>query len=150
MAIQWVDAYQDARYGVAVFDLLEDVTNLVAESMPLGVEIIENESGAFALALLDGVDTLLQVDLANPSRSAEIELPAPPVAIGSMPDGRFVISHEISVGMISVLDPNDPENLTTISGFAAAGLLADDESYNATLKENNHDLEYFIDTGCLS
>lgn len=123
-----VDAYQDARYGVAVFDLIgQDVTNLVAESMPIGVELIENENGAFALALLDGVDTLLQVDLANPSRSAEIELPAPPVAIGSMPDGRFVISHEVSTGMISILDPNDPENLTTISGFAAAGLLADDE-----------------------
>ena len=123
-----VDAYQDARYGVAVFDLVnQEITNLVAESMPIGVELIENENGAFALALLEGVDTLLQVDLNNPSRSTEIELPAPPVTIGSMPDGRFVISHQVSMGMISILDPNNPEQLTTISSFAAAGLMAEDE-----------------------
>ena len=123
-----VDGYQDARYGIAVIDIQNDnVTSLVAESMPIGVELIENETGAYALALLDGIDTLLQVDLANPSQSAEIELPAPPVAIDSMPDGRFVISHEVSMGMVSILDPNDLENLITISGFAAAGFLAEDE-----------------------
>ena len=41
-----------------------------------------------------------------------------------MPDGRFVISHDFDMGMISFLDPATLE-LSTIDGFALESILAE-------------------------
>ena len=131
-----IDAYQDARYGLAVLDMEgDDVVNLVAETQPIGLEIVEGTDGDFALVLLEGKDTLLQVNLANPSQSVEVDLPAPPITIATQPvtvDGeqeKFIISHNVDVGMVSILDPKTLE-IQTITGFGLAGSLSQPEFFN--------------------
>jgi hypothetical protein len=121
-----LDYYQDSRYGLAVLDMSSnDAVSLVAEARPLGIALIEDGEDSCALAVMEGVDTLLQVNLSDPSGATMIDLPAAPTAIGALPDGRFAISHDIGLGMVSFLDPETLE-LKTVSGFAAAGLLQDD------------------------
>jgi hypothetical protein len=130
-----IDAYQDARYGLAILDMEgDDVVNLVAESQPIGLEIVEGDDGDFALVLLEGKDTLLQVDLANPSQSLEVDLPATPIAISTRPtvdseQEKFIISHNVDVGMVSILDPKTLE-IKTITGFGLAGSLVQPEFFN--------------------
>jgi hypothetical protein len=72
--------------------------------------------------LLDGVETLLMIDLAAPSAARQIELDAPPLGIGEMPDGSFYITHDSPLGLVTFLDPTDPSSLEVASGFATLGL----------------------------
>ena len=119
-------SYQDANSGVAIIDLgSNDIVNLVAESRPVGVEIIDLEGASYALVLLSGLDYVLKLDLANPLNAEQIDLPAAPLSLGTMPDGRFLIAHDSKLGMVSMFDPSASSDaaLNTISGFAAAGLL---------------------------
>jgi hypothetical protein len=121
-----VDSEQDARWGLGVIDLSTDKeVSLVTESAPVGLALVESEGTTFALLLLEGVDYLLQLDLQNLSAFSTIDLPAPPVSIGDLPDGRFYITHESRFGLISFLDPATGD-LLPASGFATAGLLVDD------------------------
>ncbi len=121
-----IDQYQDANWGLAVLDLLgDDAISLVVEAEPVGVELLENEDGAFALVLMDGVDQLYEVNLAQPGAATAIDLPAPPTGIGTLPDGRFYITHDASLGLISFLDPATGA-LAQASGFAAPSLFTDD------------------------
>jgi hypothetical protein len=118
-----LDEYQDQNYGLAVMDLADDeATNLVLQSEPVGLALTERDGRAWALVLLQDIETLLMIDLAQPSSAVEIELPAPPVAIGSMPDGSFTITHDSPLGLVTFLDPASPEDLKTASGFAVVGL----------------------------
>jgi hypothetical protein len=120
-----IDSYQDSRWGLGIMDLAsDDSVSLVAESMPVGLALVEVEEKSYALALLEGSDTLLQVDLSNPTSAVEVDLPAAPVAIGSMPDGNFVISHNQGLGMVSILNPTTLE-IQTMSNFAATNLFED-------------------------
>lgn len=129
-----VDAYQDSRWGVAILETTtNDSVNLVAESKPISLEIIENDSGSFALVLMEGLDYLLQVDLNAPSSSSKVDLPTAPLALGTMPDGRFVISHDLDMGMVSFLDPLTLE-LSTVDGFALEGVFQE-----ATLTRRNEE-----------
>ena len=122
-----IDYYQDSRWGLAVMDLSSDESvSLVAETRPVGLALVEGADTAYALALLEGSETLLQVDLSNPTQAVPVELPSPAVAISAMPDGQFVISHDQGLGMISVLDPETLE-LNTTQHFAAIGLLENSE-----------------------
>lgn len=122
-----VDYYQDARWGLSIMDLSgEEQVSLVAQSQPLGLALVEDAENAYGLVLLDGSDTLLQVNLAQPTASVEIDLPAPPLGIASMPDGKFVITHNQSLGMISILDPSTLE-LETMSNFAVTNLFEQKE-----------------------
>jgi DNA-binding beta-propeller fold protein YncE len=122
-----IDYYQDSRWGLSIMDLSgDDVVSLVAESKPIGLALVEDEENSYALALLEGSDTLLQVNLANPTSADEVALPAAPVSIASMPDGNFAISHDQGLGMVSVLDPNSLE-LKTVSNFAAINLFEQKE-----------------------
>ena len=106
----------------------DDVVNLVAESRPIGVELVEDENNSYALVLMEGVEFVLKMNLADPLGASKIDLPAPPVAIGSMQtaEGHFVISHDVDFGMISTLDPQT-ETLTTISGFGAVNILSENK-----------------------
>ena len=122
-----IDYYQDARWGLAIMDLSsDDSVSLVAETMPVGLALVEDAENSYALALMEGMDSLLQIDLSNPTSAVEVDLPAPPVSIGSMPDGNFVISHNQGLGMVSILDPNTLE-IQTMSNFAAINLFEDAE-----------------------
>jgi len=119
--------YQDSRYGLSILDLSSDESiSLVAQSEPIGVALVEDESNSYALALLAGSDTLLQVNLASPNAPAEVDLPAPPISIAAMPDGNFVITHNQSLGMVSILDPATLE-LQTMSNFAVTNLFEQKE-----------------------
>ena len=68
----------------------DEMVSFVLESQPVGLALVESSATTFGL-LLEGSDTLLQVDLANPSQPVEIGLAAPPTGIGALPDGRFWI-----------------------------------------------------------
>lgn len=117
-----MDGYQDSHWGIAILNTSNsDSVSLVAEAQPIALEIIENETGAFALILMEGLEYLLQVDLASPSNATKIELPSAPLALDVMPDGRFVIAHDMGMGMVSFLNPSDL-SLTTVQGFAPFGL----------------------------
>ena len=122
-----LDGYQDARWGLAIIDMLSDeAISLVTESEPIGLELVEDESGTtHALVLLAGLDYLLHVDLSDPGNAEQIDLEAPPVSIGSMPDGRFLIAHDSALGLLTWLDPTDLSQ-NTIGGFATTGLLSED------------------------
>jgi hypothetical protein len=123
-----LDQYQDQNWGLAVLDLGDDdIVNLIVEAEPVGMALAERDGRAYALVLLEGVETLLMIDLASPSAAQQIELPAPPLAIGEMPDGSFYITHDSPLGLATFLDPLDPSSLETASGFATLGLFDDYE-----------------------
>jgi hypothetical protein len=123
-----LDGYQDARWGLAVIDMTSDeAISLVTESQPVGLELVEDASGAaHALVLLEGLEYLLQVDLADPGNAVQVDLPAPPISIAALPDGRFLIAHDAPLGLITYLDPSDLSQ-NSVSGFATTGLLAEDD-----------------------
>jgi len=118
-----LEGFQDSRWGLGVVELTDDEsTSLVTESEPVGVALVAGEDTEFALVLLEGMEYLLHVDLSDPSTPGQIDLPAPPVSIGAMPDGRFLIAHDDPSGLISFLDP-ETLDLNSVGGFALTGLL---------------------------
>lgn len=120
-----LDNYQDNFYGIAILDMQsDDVVSLVAETRPIGLELIEDDVSSYALVLMEGKDDLLYIDLSNPSVPEEVALPAPPVSIETLPDGQFLITHEMGAGMVSFMDPSTLK-LKTVSGFAMTGLMED-------------------------
>jgi hypothetical protein len=121
-----LDGFQDARWGMGIVDLIgEDAVSLVTESAPVGIALVEDEDASYALVLLQDQEYLLYIDLANPSAATQVDLPAPPTRLSTLPDGRFLISHTASMGLLSFLDPQTLE-MQSASGFAVAGLLAED------------------------
>ena len=120
-------AFYDENYGFGIFRLApvtgdnpEDAIALVLESAPVGVALSADDNAEYALLLLDGVDTLLKVRL-DDATADEITLPAPPVGITASPDGRFVVTGDTGVGMVSFVDPAD-NGIVTVAGFATNGL----------------------------
>jgi len=131
-----IDAYYDENWGMSIIDLSDDDNiDLVLESQPVGMAFAESTTGEpYALLLLEGIDSLVQVDLWS-SQVSEVELPAPPTGIGTLPDGQFYITHQSALGLVSFLQPGS-EDLTVVSGFAGEGLFTDD-----TLPESSEDGE---------
>ncbi len=113
----------DAYYGLGVFDLsgAEDPIALVLEGAPVGLELTVNDGKDYALVLMDDVDGLQKIDLAS-ATNTEILLEETPLGIDAMPNGRFVVTHPNPLGLITFVDAGS-EDLVTVSGFAAAGLL---------------------------
>ena len=115
--------------GLVVVDLDEGTraTSLTLSSAPVALETVsDGAGGGYALLLLDGVETLLQLDLATPSFATEVELPAPPVRLTSLPDGTFVVLHDEAFGLVSFLSPGATEVGKGIaSGFATMNLLSE-------------------------
>ena len=121
-----LDAYQRSRWGLAVADLLSnDIVSLVLESKPVGLEMVQTDEGSFALLLLAGFDSLIQVDLSAPGNYSMIDLPSDPAGIDASPTGGFTIAHDSALGQISYLDPATGE-INTTGGFATAGWMDDD------------------------
>ncbi len=121
-----VDAgIQDRHWGLAILDLqTDDISNLILEAEPVGVALVQGESSAHALVLMHGVDSLIQVDLHQPGQIESIELSAPPAGIDAMPNGRFLITHDRALGLISFLQP-DSKKIKKASRFAANDLLTE-------------------------
>ncbi len=119
--------FYDDYYGLNVFDLVNDSTPaaLALESEPVGVQLISTDGVNAAFVLLNGLDELVQVDLATGS-SSSLELPAPPVGITAIPDGPFVVSHQSALGLISFYDVAS-DSFVTASNFATLGLYGERE-----------------------
>lgn len=120
------EAYTASHWGLGVLDLTgDDALSVTLTGTPAGVVLSDTAETTYALVLQEGEDELLFIDLAQPSGDERLSLPAPPTGIGTMPDGRFWITHEAALGMISFLDP-DTRELSTVSGFGALGLFTED------------------------
>ena len=117
-----LDAYQDSRWGLAVIDLVgEHETSLVLEAEPIGLALVERDGATYALVLMQGLEHLIQVNLAEPTFFTEVALEAPPLGIGQLASGQFYVTHDAALGLVSFLDPATGD-LTTASGFATPGL----------------------------
>lgn len=122
-----VEAYADARYGLAVLELSDDeVRNLVLEGVPTEVGLLAGDTTTHAMVLLDQDDEALLIDLSNPHPPAVIELVAPPARLGTLNDGRFWISHEAALGALTVIDPLAPGDQVVLEDFGAVGVFPDD------------------------
>lgn len=134
--------FYDQYYGLGIFDLVEqdEPISLALGGYPVGFELLENDAGAYALLLLDGVDELLQVNLENGTH-VPFALEEPPLGIAAMPGGQFVVTHEAALGLVTFVDPAklDPEDpdaaVVTVAGFATAGLLGDRKLPRRTSEE---------------
>ncbi len=116
-----VDALYDQSPGMEVLDLRDAGSEpFLLEGQGLDVAFVAGETSLDALVLQEGVDYLFHYDLYERS-SREIELSAPPVAIGSLSDGTFWITHDVALGLVSFLDPDG--GVTEIGGFAGLGVL---------------------------
>lgn len=117
-----VDAIYDQHPGMEIVDLRTDDTEpFLLEGQGLGVAFATDGTYLQALVLQQDVDYLYRLDLYT-RESAEIELSAPPVAIGAMPDGRFYITHDRALGLVSFLDPANGR-ITEVAGFASLGII---------------------------
>jgi len=120
-----LDGYQDSRWGLAIADLQTDeIASLVLESEPVGLELVEDGDSAFALLLLDGVESLIQVDLNSPGAVEEIDLSSSAAGIDAAPNGQFTISHTDAMGQLSFLNPESGK-LKSVSGFGSINILTD-------------------------
>jgi len=128
-----IDAYYDENWGMSIMDLSDDDNiDLVLESQPVGLAFAQNEAGEpYALLLLEGLDALVQVDLWS-AQVSEVELPAPATGIGALSDGKFYITHQAALGLISFLEPGADELEEVVGGFAAEGLFEDDSLEETT------------------
>jgi hypothetical protein len=121
-----VDSLYDQSWTLSLIDLTsDDVVDLLLEAEPVGLAVSEAKDTSYALLLMDGVESLLVVDV-RAGTATSVDLPAPPTSIGSLPDGTFYITHDAPLGMVSFLDPTNPEVLTAASGFAVSGFFTDD------------------------
>jgi hypothetical protein len=116
-----VDSLYDQHPGMEIVDLRSDESEpFLLEGQGLGVAFASDDALLNALVLQQGVDYLYRLDLYT-RQSEELELAAPPVAIGTMPDGRFFITHDRPLGLVSFLDPATGE-VVEVGGFAAVGV----------------------------
>ena len=117
-----VDQLYDENPGMEIVDLRSDETTpFLLEGQGLGVAFAGDELNLSALVLQESVDYLFRLDLYT-RQSEEIELSAPPVAIGTMPDGQFYITHDQALGLVSFLDP-DSGKIEEVAGFATLGMM---------------------------
>jgi DNA-binding beta-propeller fold protein YncE len=119
-------AEYDNNWGLSIIDLLDDRSiDFALEAEPIGLEFTGGEQGSdYALLLLDGVESVLQIDLLTTAVST-VDLPQAPTGLGSTPSGRFFITHDSPLGLVSVLDP-ETGAIETVGGFASAGLFTND------------------------
>jgi WD40 repeat protein len=122
-----LEGFQSSHWGLAIADLHgNSVVSLVLEAEPVGVELIAHEDKEYALLLLDGVHTLISIDLSTPGSHTTVELPSSPASIDVNPRGGFTIAHRSALGQVSFFDPSSGE-LQTTSGFAAAQFFTEEE-----------------------
>ncbi len=97
-----------------------DVKPFGLDGVGVGLTFASDADGSRALILQDGVDTLYS--LSWPSLQVKaVDLPSPPAAIGTMPDGTFYITHQDALGLVTFLD--DADNLVEVNGFGQLGML---------------------------
>ena len=126
--------YADSHWGLAVINARPDnpdddpeAVSLVLEAQPIGVEIIENESSGetFALVMLEGIDSVFELNLDRPSAFEEVDLVAP--SRYRRPTQRCRVLHHprCHAGLVSFYNPATKE-AQIAHGFAATELIDDD------------------------
>jgi len=117
-----IDGLYDNNPGLEIIDLNDDDTDpYILEGTGLGMAFSPTDTRLDTLVLQDGIDYLFQLDLLTKDE-VEIDLAEPPVAIGSLPQGPFYITHANPLGLVSFLDPATGE-VTEVSGFAGLGIM---------------------------
>jgi hypothetical protein len=117
-----VEGVYDRSPGMEILDLRSDDTQpFLLEGNGLGIAFSSSETELHALVLQQGVEYLYQLDLYT-GVALEIDLSSPPVAIGTMEDGSFYITHESALGLVSFLDPVTGK-IQEVGGFGAHGLM---------------------------
>lgn len=117
-----VEGLYDRSPGMEIIDLSDDdTTPFVLDGQGLGVAWSEAEGRLDAIVLQDRVDYLYMLDLYT-GRSQKVELSAAPVAIGTLPDGTFYVTHADALGLVSFLDP-ETLKVTEAGGFATLGIV---------------------------
>ncbi len=106
--------------GMELLDLADDdSTPFRLEGAGIGLAFTEDAAGTELLLLQDQIDYLLKYDFSAATQE-EIELPAPALGIGALPEGGpFYITHQSTLGLVSFLDGAE---LATVGGFAVQGL----------------------------
>jgi len=121
-----VEALFDVNYGVEILDLgSDDSIPLIATARPLGIEFSGTGVDSQALVLLEDEAKLTLINLPT-GAATQLELEAPPLGIGTWTD-LYVITHDAPLGMISFLDPQTGEIVSTVGGFGAVGLFPPDD-----------------------
>ena len=112
----------DAMPGMEIIDLInEKNSTFVLEGQGVGVAYSSDETSLHALLLQEGAEYVYKYNL-HTGEQQIIDLSAPPVSIGSMPDGNFYITHDNGSGLVSFLNPDSGE-LTEVAGFGTLGIL---------------------------
>jgi hypothetical protein len=112
----------DALPGMELIDLVnEQQLQFALEGVGLGVSFSSTESSLHALLLQEGTEYVYKYELYT-GTAEQIELSAPPVAIGTMPSGDFYITHTAGAGLVTFLDPSSGET-TEVGGFATLGII---------------------------
>ncbi|MBT3223408.1 MAG: hypothetical protein HN348_30420, partial [Proteobacteria bacterium] len=112
----------DAMPGMEIIDLInEKNSTFVLEGQGVGVAYSSDETSLHALLLQEGAEYVYKYNLYTGEQQI-IDLSAPPVSIGSMPDGNFYITHDNGSGLVSFLNPDSGE-LTEVAGFGTLGIL---------------------------
>lgn len=121
-----VSGFYDAYYGLDIFDLSDDRagTALALEGRPVGLALSARNGENHALVLMEGVDSLLDIDLLV-GTNAPVELLEPPLGLAAQPDGTFVIPQDSAEGLVSFFDAATGE-ITDVIGFALTDILPDD------------------------
>lgn len=119
-----VSGLYDSAPGMEVIDLRpgsDDTYPYLLEGAGVGLALSATDTSLHALVLQEGQDYLYQLDLYT-GEDEEIELVAPPRAIGAMPDGTFFITQVGALGRVSFLDPATGD-LSVVEGFALTDLI---------------------------
>jgi len=116
-----IEGVYDSSPGMEVLHLDDDQTEpFLLEGTGLGVAWAATESSLHALILQQDAEYVYKLDMYT-GRAEEISLAEPPIAIGSMRDGSFYITHDAGLGLVTFLDPKTNDT-RTVSGFATLGL----------------------------
>ncbi len=116
--------YLGDRYGMEVVDLRpgrEQTFPYALEGQGIGLAFSDTGDSTVALLLQLDVDYLYRLDL-DTAAADQIDLAAPPLSIGALPSGEFYITHDVTSGLVTFLDPAT-DALTEVAGFALLDLL---------------------------
>lgn len=114
----------DRSAGMELIDLRDDRGNtspFLLEGLGVGLAFSASDTRLDTLVLQQGQDYLYQLDLYT-LQTVEVDLPAPPVAIGALPAGGFWITHDAALGLISFYDPATGD-VDEVAGFGAMSWL---------------------------
>jgi len=116
-----IEGVYDSNPGMEIIDLNDDETEpFLLEGTGLGVSWAATDASLHALILQEGAEYVYKLDMYT-GRAEEIELTEPPIAIGSMRDGTFYITHDAALGLVTFLDPKTNET-REVNGFATLGI----------------------------